>query len=310
MDNQAGNTTVRYHYPYCPPGVTEVIGLGSSTYIGAVDESTVFKYPVAPGEDLERLEIERKFFEIIGSHERIIGFKGYTESGLYLERARNGDLGRYLDPDNENPVPSIQQRLAWCREAAEAVAWIHSRRVLHCDLHPLNLLLDNGLHVKLADFQGRQLSETGEIILNGWSSEPTRFHCPRNDEFDADYKTDLFALGCTIYFIIMGDAVFSDIINGEDRWREKVKDRFQKQQWPQEQHLCSAITLRCWKKEYESAQEIVEDIKCVERSVDPGPVVRSWRSFLFFPLTIIRWGINIPTFFKNWASSMLGLRKT
>lgn len=92
--------------------MTGVIGLGSSTYIGAVDESAVFKYPVAPGEDLERLEIERKFFEVISSHERIIGFKGYTETGLYLERARNGDLGRYPDPDNEKPVPSVQQRLA------------------------------------------------------------------------------------------------------------------------------------------------------------------------------------------------------
>lgn len=104
MANQAENTTVHYHYPYFPPGVTEAIGLGSSIYIGAVNESTILKYPIATGDDLECLEIERKFFKIISPLQRIIGFKGYIETSLYLERARNGHLGRYLNPDNKNPI--------------------------------------------------------------------------------------------------------------------------------------------------------------------------------------------------------------
>lgn len=55
MDEQE---TGRCFYPYNPPGVTRVLGAGSSTYIQKVDESTVFKYPIGPGEDLERLEVE------------------------------------------------------------------------------------------------------------------------------------------------------------------------------------------------------------------------------------------------------------
>lgn len=182
-----------------------------------------------------RPEVERKLLEIVGPHERIFGLMGYSDTGLYLEWALNRDLGEYLESE-DTPLPSVKQRLCWCRETAEPVTWIHSRRVLRCDRHPLNLLLDDGFHVKLADFQGRLLPQTGEILLEGWSAEPTRSSCPRplDDGILAGFKTDLFALGCTIYFIMMGHAVFPDIINGEEEWREKVKNRFRSQQWPQE----------------------------------------------------------------------------
>lgn len=32
---------------------------------------------------------------------------------------------------------------------------------------------DDDLQVKFADFQGRQPSENGEVLLDGWSGEPT-----------------------------------------------------------------------------------------------------------------------------------------
>ena len=123
------------------------------------------------------------------------------------------------------PPPSVQQRLVWCRETAEAVAFTHAQRVLHCDIQPTNILLDKDLHIKLFNFQGKMLSENGKVILDGYSSEPCRFYCPRDDPFDADIKTDLFGLGSTIYFIMMGHAVFPDIINGGEGWHEKVADR-------------------------------------------------------------------------------------
>ena len=135
----------------------------------------------------------------------------------------NGNLADYI-LESGKPSPSIKQRLARFREIAKAVAWIHARRVLHSDIQPTNLLLNMELHIKLSDFQGKQLSENGEVLLDGWSGEPCRFYCPRCDPFDADVKTDLFALGCTIYFIVMGHAVYPDIIDGEDRRYEKVGD--------------------------------------------------------------------------------------
>lgn len=227
------------------------------------DNSTVLKYPLAPNRETVRLEIEGKLLTQIGPHKRIIGLRRISKTGLYLERAPNKTVAQQLESDASIP---LQQRLAWCREAAEAVAFLHSRNVLHCDIQPTNLLLDQHLHVKLADFQGKHLSETGAVLLDGWSSEPTRFHCPRDDLDVANVKTDLFALACTIYFIVTGHAVFPDIVAGEHEWHEKVQGRFQSAQFPQDQHVCAAITLKGWQLQYESAQEVVRDMESVEHA--------------------------------------------
>ncbi len=194
--------------------------------------------------------------------------------GLYLELAVNGTLASYL-LESGNPSPSTQQRLSWCREAAEAVAYIHSQSVLHCDIQPTNLLLDKDLHLKLSDFQGKLLSEDGKVILDGGSGEPCRFYFPRDDPFEADTKTDLFALGCTMYFIMMGHAVFPDIIDGENGWYDKVAERFAKQQYPQDSHACSAITLKCWLRQYGSADDVVQDIERIEKSFSTDVVMES-----------------------------------
>lgn len=259
------DVVVHIYNQYYPPDVKRVIASGGSAWIGEVDDSTVLKYPLAPGLDLERLKAEQRLLELIGPHPRIIGLKGVSETGILLERAVKGNLANYL-LDSESTPPSILQRLSWCQETAEAVAYIHTKRVLHCDIQPTNLLLDKDLHIKLSDFQGRYLSEDGDVVIDGWSAEPCRFSCPRDEDIcDANIKTDIFALGCTIYFIMMGHAPFPDISEAEDGWREKVEERFRKQEFPQDCQLCGTVTSKCWLQKYESAEEIVRDLASIQQ---------------------------------------------
>ncbi|TQN64333.1 3-phosphoinositide-dependent protein kinase 1 [Colletotrichum shisoi] len=133
--------------------------------------------------------------------------------------------------------------LSWCREAVEAVAWVHTKGVFHCDINPTNLLLDSEFHVKLADFQGQQISPVGSgtVLLDDYSSESTRFFCGREDEFNGDVRTELFALGCTIYHIIMGHPVYPDTVDGEDGWHEKVESRFRDKCFPSDLPIHSEI---------------------------------------------------------------------
>ncbi|KAB5511389.1 kinase-like domain-containing protein, partial [Coniochaeta sp. 2T2.1] len=84
-------------------------------------------------------EAEIKRLHTLGQHRRIIGLKGFTDDGLYLERAVNGDLFQYLA---NHPTTTVKRRLIWYRQAAEAIAYVHSKRVLHCDIRHRNLLVD------------------------------------------------------------------------------------------------------------------------------------------------------------------------
>lgn len=249
---------------YIPQSVKRVITVGSSCWIGEVDDSTVLKYPHERGVETDRLQTEYKILTALGQNALIIGLKGYTDDGLYLERAINGDVHDYLTNDS---AISLQQRLKWCQQAAEAVAYVHSQRVIHCDIRPHNLLLDEKLNLKLADFQGKLLSKTGEVLLNGFSSEPCKFSSPRDLPDHADIKTDLFALGSTIYFIMMGHDVFPDISDQDDKSDEEVQRRFRTGQFPQDSHACAAITAKCWEQDYNSAVEVVHDVRVVEKGM-------------------------------------------
>lgn len=195
----------------------------------------MLKYPHEREVEIDRFRTEYEILNILGQNPCIIGLKGYMDDGLYLERSVNGDVRGFL---TANPTISFRKQLTWCRQATEAVAYTHSKRVLHHDIRPLNLLLDKNRDLKLANFQGRHLSMDREILLNGFSGKLSKFPSPRDPPDYADIKTDVFALSSTIYSIVTGHDVFSDI---------HVKDD------GSDTHACSAVTARCWEQTYSTA---------------------------------------------------------
>lgn len=255
---------VVHYYHYLPQPVQKVLASGSYAFIGLVDESTVLKYPLDPNDDMERLKTESRLLALVGKHPGIIAHKGLTSDGLYLERAK-GSLYWYLLATTNHV--SIQQRLTWAIQLANAVGHVHASNVMHCDIQPHNVLLSESLQVKLSDFQGVLLSEKGDIVESGWSGEPCRYACPREDEFSASVQTDLFALGSTLHFFFTGQEVFSDIVDGEDGWQEKVKTRFENGVYPDDSGICTTVTQKCWRCEYGSAAEIVHDLEAIQNSL-------------------------------------------
>lgn len=121
-------------------GVIEFLGLGADSFIGSVDKTTILKYPKTPGDEtaLVILDLKAQILTTIGPHKHIIGYKGRREEGLLLERTLHGSIAQFL----KDHTPTWQQRLAWARQATEAVAVTHRAGVIHCDVNVDNLLLD------------------------------------------------------------------------------------------------------------------------------------------------------------------------
>lgn len=263
-------------YDWHPEGVQRVLASGSSNFIGLVDEQTVLKYPQIPSEKhpnlvgderlckalreeaLAGLHVEEQIFTVLGRHDRIIGFKGRNKDGLLLEHMSNGSVADYLH--EANPPPPLTQRLKWALQAAEALAFIHQKSVLHCDISVGNLLLDRHLNVKLADFQGRLLNSDGTVLLDGGSAEGARSSMPRLDLNHADQKTDIFALGSAIYFIMTGHPPFPELDSWRDR--EEIARRFEASQFPPLVGIQGGeVVRRCWAGQYESSESIVKDLE-------------------------------------------------
>ncbi|PVH67283.1 kinase-like protein, partial [Cadophora sp. DSE1049] len=231
--------------------------------IGRIDHETVLKYlhkkQTPDIEAQENLAVEAQVYTILGHHHRIISFKGGNAfQGLRLEYATNGSVAQYLKLHD----PSMLQKLSWSLQAAEGTAYIHSSSVLHCDINVNNLLLDNDLNIKVADFQGRYLAPDGSVLLDGRSSENVKSSMPRSDPNYADKKTDIFALGSAIYYIMEGHEPFPELNSLDDDDESEIIRRYTSGRFPPlSDHLASNVVHRCWSGSFESAMEVVEDLR-------------------------------------------------
>ncbi len=254
-----------------PPGVTHIIGHGSSCFVGLIDPQTVLKYPYFPA-DRPRIEVEHKLLEHAGKHRRIIESAGLTESGLLLRYAVNGTLHDYILRHSDL---SVARRLRYCAQIAEGIVHLHGRSVYHGDLRPGNILLDEALDVKIADVQGvLEARSTGKVVLDGLARENYMYFMPRNGDY-LDTKTDLFAFGSTMHFIMAGQEVFEDLLvppttddqpqqdhqEEQDRREKEAYRRFVENEFPQTSHPCTTIVQRCWRGEYESADQVLGDLR-------------------------------------------------
>lgn len=168
---------------YSPEGV-KYMTMGSSCYIGVVDDTTILKYPRTEGDEqtLVFLDAEARMLKAIGPHKHIVGFKGQKENCLLLERVYGGSVLEYLEANRINE----EQKLKWIYQITEAVARVHEKHVIHRDINTNNLLLDEGLDIKLIDFQGRLHGPNGEIKADGSATENTKSSMPRDDPSHAD----------------------------------------------------------------------------------------------------------------------------
>lgn len=104
-----------------------------------------------------------------------------------------------------------QQVAAWMKETAEALRYTHSKGILHCDLKPANLLLDQEKHVRVADFgQSAQSGERGTFWGTLGTMAPEQAGPPPGHEgpdwpgSSPDVSWDVYGLGATFYRLLTG----------------------------------------------------------------------------------------------------------
>jgi serine/threonine protein kinase len=165
---------IKYYRPDC---VIAPCGIGSSCYIGHLDESTVLKYPLVDDEATRALLVaEAYMYQVLGSHPRILQCFGLGKHGLQLEYAPKGTLKEFLASASR----SFRGKITWWRQTVEAIAHAHTKNIIHCNISTANLLLDNDLNIKLCDFQGRALDPlTRVVIQSGDALEASKSYLPR-----------------------------------------------------------------------------------------------------------------------------------
>ena len=84
--------------------------------------------------------------------------------------------------------------------------------MVHCDIKPSNLLLDENDRVRVADFGlSRTLGENGTVgsTSRGWCRGTPLYLAPeRAKGEDYDHRADMYSLGCTFYHLLTGRPPF------------------------------------------------------------------------------------------------------
>ncbi|KAM9032524.1 LOW QUALITY PROTEIN: serine/threonine-protein kinase SIK2 [Sarcophilus harrisii] len=130
-----------------------------------------------------------------------------TKSMLYLvtEYAKNGEIFDYL-ANHGRLNESEARRKFW--QILSAVDYCHSRKIVHRDLKAENLLLDNNMNIKIADFGFGNFFKSGEPLATWCGSPP--YAAPEvfeGQQYEGP-QLDIWSMGVVLYVLVCGALPF------------------------------------------------------------------------------------------------------
>lgn len=94
-------------------------------------------------------------------------------------------------------------------DMADALSHAHGRGILHRDVKPGNLLMDNSGHVWLADFGVAKLTDHDNLTESGGFIGTLRYSPPEQFDGQSDARSDIYSLGLTLYELCALQPAFS-----------------------------------------------------------------------------------------------------
>lgn len=136
------------------------------------------------------------------------------------------------------------------------MAFIHGKDVIHSDLGARQFLVDKYCNVKLTDFGGSSLQGSEAIVM-----ENATHILPRDEDSPNTIQSDLFALGSTVYEIILSMKPY------EGMEEDEVQRLFPEKVFPTLDEIGDPrwrnVIQKCSMCEYKRASDIFEDIPSV-----------------------------------------------
>ena len=225
------NAVPKYIGPY---RVLKLLGEGGMGSVFQAEQRKPIRRTVAlkrikPGLDskeiLARFESERQALARM-DHPNIArvldaGSDDFGRPFFVMEYVPGNDLSKIVRQTGR-VVP--RDAIEFVLQAAQGLQYAHSNGVVHRDIKPANLLFDGEKTVKILDLGLARLLEKKDQSQSGLTQTGSvmgtvDFMAPEQAEDTkcADARSDIYSLGCTMYFLLTGRTVF-----GRDTFVKKL----------------------------------------------------------------------------------------
>ncbi|KAJ1265659.1 hypothetical protein BS78_08G093000 [Paspalum vaginatum] len=190
-------------------------------------------------------------------------FVGIRQRLLCFEYISNGSLDKHIAEESTGLAWHIRYQLVM--GICEGLRYLHEEmEIVHMDLKPANILVDNSMVPKITDF--------GLASLNGASSTTderfaTREYCAPEylNAGTVTTKCDIYSLGVTIIELVTGQRGIPDEDKVLQGWRQRWGKRLSLEARQVKQ--CIRIAKRCMEKEpHNRPHDLSEIIKSVRIS--------------------------------------------
>lgn len=210
-------------------------------------------------------------------------------------------------PLNTPPELSFQDIARIGTQAASALAYAHEHGVLHRDIKPSNLLLDSNGELWVTDFGLAKLTDGNELTQDGDIMGTLKYMAPEQLDGRSDTRTDIYALGLTLYELATRQPAFDASKSLADRIRhhEIPKPRSINPKIPRNlETIILKATARDAASRYTSATAMSDDLRCF---IEDRPIAARRESM---PERLGRWMRRNPAIAGSLALTMLVLVAT
>jgi serine/threonine protein kinase len=182
--------------------------LAEDTLIG---KRVALKVPHKQNQSLDELVAEAKLMALL-SHPNIVSVLTADKDEsvgtffIVMEYVEGESLGERLTREGQAEEAQAQ---TWAVQITDAVAYAHSKNVLHRDLRPSNVLLTEDATAKVVDFSISRLLERDPYASTRIGSPP--YMAPEHFQGRAIFASDIYSIGVMMYEMVTGVLPFFDI---------------------------------------------------------------------------------------------------
>lgn len=186
---------------------------------------------------------------------------------LLMEHVPGRNLKEILTSEGALPIPRVLNIL---KDVASALAYAHRRRIVHRDVKPENIYIDEEVGAaRLADFGvARPWDQDSRLTIPGASLGTPAYMSPEQiDGKEVDGRTDVYSLGLVGYEMILGehpwegDNVFSTIFKQKNETLSMDLPGLER--WPTLSQILEQALQKDPEARWESADALLKELQAV-----------------------------------------------